>query len=189
MRESTPILTIGYGARSMPEFVEALEAAGVEYLVDVRSAPYSRFKPEFSKRGLAAELEAHGVRYVFMGDALGGKPDDPEMRDSSGHVDYERLRRRPSFHAGLERLAAGWEGNLRIALMCAEGKPHQCHRTTLVAEELTANGVAVAHIDEHGTIRSHAGIMAMITGGQETLFGGHAAVSRSRGRINLCSTT
>jgi uncharacterized protein (DUF488 family) len=183
MDTPSPILTIGYGARSMPELVDALQAAGVEYLVDVRSAPYSKFKPKFSKRALAAELEGHGIRYVFMGDSLGGKPDDPQARDASGRVDYERLRLRPAFHAGLESLEAGWEGGCRIALMCSEGKPQECHRTKLVAEELVANGVPVAHIDEKGEIRSHGEIMAMITDGQETLFGGHAAASRSRKRV------
>lgn len=174
-RGSAAILTIGYGARSMPEFLETLEARKVEYLVDVRSAPYSKFKPEFSKRALAAELEAVGIRYVFMGDSLGGKPDDPEARAATGRVDHERLRLRPVFRAGLERLEAGWEAGHRIALMCAEGKPQGCHRTKLVAEELVANGVPAAHIDEHGAIRSHAEIMAIVTGGQEPLFGAHAA--------------
>ena len=172
MDEPSPILTIGYGARSMPEFLEALRAAEVEYLVDVRSAPYSRFKPEFSKRALAAELEAHGIRYVFMGDALGGKPDDPELRDAAGRVDYDRVRLSPAFCAGLERLEAGWEGNRRIALMCAEGRPQECHRTKLIAEELVANGMPVAHIDERGATRSHAEIIAIVTGGQAPLFGG-----------------
>jgi uncharacterized protein (DUF488 family) len=183
VEEAVPILTIGYGARSMPEFLAALQAAGVKHLVDVRSAPYSKFKPEFSKRTLAAQLEAQGIRYVFMGDSLGGKPDDPETRDASGHVDYERLRLRPAFHAGLESLEAGWEGGRRIALMCSEGKPQECHRTKLIAEELVAHGVPVAHIDELGATRSHAEVMAMITDGQETLFGGHAAASRSRARV------
>jgi uncharacterized protein (DUF488 family) len=183
MEQGRHILTIGYGARSMPEFVDALQAAGVQYLVDVRSAPYSKFKPEFSKRALAAELEAHRIRYLFMGDSLGGMPDDPETRDEAGHVDYGRLRLRTAFHAGLERLEAGWEAGHRIAIMCSEGKPQECHRTKLVAEKLVANGVPVAHIDEEGAIRSHAEIMAMITDGQETLFGEHAAASRSRKRV------
>ena len=180
MDRPAPILTIGYGARSMPQFLEALRAAEVEYLVDVRSAPYSKFKPEFSKRPLAAALVAHGIRYVFMGDSLGGKPDDPDARDASGRVDYERLRLRPTFHAGLERLQAGWEGGRRIAIMCAEGKPEACHRTKLVAQELVANGVVVAHIDERGAIRSHAEIMAMVTGGQEPLFGPRGVVAVER---------
>ena len=159
----------------MPEFLEALATAEVEYLVDVRSAPYSRFKPEFSKRALAAELEAHGIKYVFMGDSLGGKPDDPELRDAAGRVDYGRVRVSPAFCAGLERLEAGWEGGCRIALMCAEGRPQECHRTKLVAEELVRNGIPVAHIDEHGIVRSHAEVMAIVTGGQEPLFGAHAS--------------
>ncbi len=58
--------------------------------------------------------------------------------------------------------------------MCAEGRPQACHRTKLVAEELVANGVPVAHIDERGAIRSHAEIIAIVTGGQEPLFGGRA---------------
>ena len=183
MERGPEILTVGYGARSIEDLVGVLEKADVEYLVDVRSAPYSKFKPEFSKRPLAAELERHRIQYVFMGDSLGGKPDDPETRDESGRVDYGRLRLIPAFHDGLASLEAGWEAGCRIALMCSEGKPQECHRTKLVAEELVANGVPVAHIDEQGAIRSHAEIMAMITDGQETLFGGHAAASRSRKRV------
>jgi uncharacterized protein (DUF488 family) len=179
MEAPAPILTIGYGARSMFEFLDALAAANVEYLVDVRSAPYSTFKPEFSKHALATALGERGIRYVFMGDSLGGKPDDPELRDELGRIDDERLRLRPAFHAGLERIEAGWEGGCRIALMCAEGKPQACHRTKLVAEELVANGVPVAHVDERGEIRSHAEVMAMVTGGQQPLFGAH--VSRAGG--------
>ena len=64
--------------------------------------------------------------------------------------------------------------------MCSEGKPQECHRTKLIAEELVAVGVPVAHIDEQGARRSHQEIMDMITDGQETLFGGHVAASRSR---------
>src|SRR5436305_1865216 len=92
MEGETPIRTIGYGARSVDEFVSELAAGRAEYLVDVRSAPYSRFKPEFSRKSLAARLEREGVRYVFMGDTLGGRPDDPDCYDAEGRVDYERCR-------------------------------------------------------------------------------------------------
>jgi uncharacterized protein (DUF488 family) len=54
--------------------------------------------------------------------------------------------------------------------MCAEAKPQSCHRTNLVAEELVARGVSVAHIDEHGDLRSHPEIMQLVTGGQGALF-------------------
>jgi uncharacterized protein (DUF488 family) len=134
----------------------------VTHLVDVRTAPYSGFKPEFSREPLAAALEAHGIRYVFMGRQLGGEP--------GGKPDYAQMRLRPAFLEGIARLEAGREASHRLALMCAEAKPQACHRTKLVAKELVAHGVPVAHIDEYGDLRSHAEIMQLVTGGQEALF-------------------
>ena len=146
----------------MPDFVAALASAGVTHLVDVRTAPYSRFKPEFSREQLAADLPAHGIRYVFMGRELGGQP--------GGKPDYAQMRLVPAFLEGIARLEAAREAGHRIALMCAEAKPQSCHRTKLVAQELAARGVPVSHIDEHGDLRSHAEIMEFVTGGQEALF-------------------
>jgi uncharacterized protein (DUF488 family) len=146
----------------MPEFVAVLASAGVTHLVDVRTAPYSRFRPEFSREPIAAALEAHGIRYVFMGQELGGQP--------GGKPDYAHMRRRPAFLEGIARLEAAREAGHRLAVMCAEAKPQSCHRTKLVAEELVARGTPVSHIDEHGDLRSHAEIMQLVTGGQEALF-------------------
>ena len=75
-----PLYTIGYGARTIEAFIELLQAHEIAYLIDVRSAPYSRFKPEFSKGALETALREHGIRYVYMGDAIGGQP----PRDSGG---------------------------------------------------------------------------------------------------------
>jgi uncharacterized protein (DUF488 family) len=125
----------------MPEFTLALAAASVTHLVDVRTTPYSRFKPEFSREPLAAALKAADIRYVFMGQELGGQP--------GRKPDYAQMRLRPAFLEGIARLEAGLEGGHRIALMCAEAKPQSCHRTKLVAEELVAQGISVVHIDEH----------------------------------------
>jgi uncharacterized protein (DUF488 family) len=146
----------------MPDFVAALASAGVTDLVDVRTAPYSRFKPEFSREPLAAALDRAGIRYVFMGAELGGQP--------GGKPDYAQMRLRPGFLEGIARLEAGREAGHRIALMCAEAKPQSCHRTKLVAEELVARGGSVSHIDEDGETRSQAEIMQLVTGGQEALF-------------------
>ena len=167
MEGDTAIRTIGYGARSIDEFVSALQTAGADYLVYVRSAPYSRFKPEFSKEPLAAALDQHGIRYVFMGDSLGGRPDDPGSFREDGRVDYERRRVHPEFQEGIGSLDAGWEAGHRIVLMCSEGKPQECHRAKLVAEELVAE-------------RTHREIMDSLTDGQETLFGANAAAAGSR---------
>jgi uncharacterized protein (DUF488 family) len=174
------IRTIGYGGRSLWELLHELGRFETEYLVDVRSSPYSRFTPEFSREALAAELEPRGIRYVFMGDALGGRPEEASCYAPDGKIDYARCRMRPAFQQGVEVLDAGVEGGSRIVLMCSESKPQECHRTKLVAEELVRIGVPVAHIDERGVERTHDEIMGMITAGQATLFGGHVAATTSR---------
>jgi len=180
MEGATPVRTIGYGARSIDELVSTVAAAGTDHLVDVRSAPYSRFKPEFSKEPLAVRLEREGIRYVFMGDALGGRPDDPSCYGADGRVDYERRRLHPSFQGGIASIEAGWEGGHRIVLMCSEGKPQECHRTKLVAEELVRIGVPVSHIDERGVERTHEAVVESITNGQGALFGASGAAAKSR---------
>src|SRR5207244_1134680 len=72
--KSLPIFTVGYGNRSVEELIALLEENRVGFLVDVRSAPYSKFKPEFSKDALAARLADFDIRYIFLGNELGGKP-------------------------------------------------------------------------------------------------------------------
>jgi hypothetical protein len=89
MSEKIPIYTIGYGNRSLDSFIATLQQYQIAYLVDVRTAPYSRFKPEYSKEALAAALQAKGIRYLFLGDKLGGRPPDPTCY-TDGKVDYER---------------------------------------------------------------------------------------------------
>ncbi len=171
--------TIGYGARTIEEFIAALKANGIEYLLDVRSAPYSKFKPEFSKELLEAALTKEGIRYLFMGDTLGGQPRDRDCY-SDGKVDYEKVRQRPFFNAGIERLRKAHEQRVRAALMCSEGRPEQCHRSKMIGEALAAAGIPVRHIDEDGRVLTQQQVMDRLTGGQLDFFGGPALTSRKR---------
>jgi uncharacterized protein (DUF488 family) len=180
MQDDQPLLTIGYGSRTIDEFVEEIERSGADYLVDVRSAPYSRYKPEFSHEALAARLESAGIEYVFMGRELGGRPDDRDAYRPDGKVDYEKRRLNEAFQSGIRALEAGWESGDRIVLMCSEGRPQECHRAKLVAQELATLRVPVAHIDERGDILRHRDVMDSLTDGQETLFGASAPLAASR---------
>jgi uncharacterized protein (DUF488 family) len=171
--------TIGYGARTLDELVAALKAHRIEYLLDVRSSPYSRFKPEFTKEALEAALKARGIRYIFVGDTLGGQPRDPDCY-TDGKVDYEKVRQRPFFQSGLERLRQAHEQRLRAALMCSEGRPEQCHRSKMIGEALAAAGIPVRHIDEDGQLLTQTQVMDRLTGGQLDFFGGPALTSRKR---------
>ena len=175
---SVPIYTIGYGARSREEFLAALAAHDVDFLIDVRTAPYSRYKPEFSKAALENALRAAGIRYVFMGDALGGRPDDPDCY-VDGRVDYEKLAQKPFYQGGIERLRRAFSQQQRVALMCSEGKPESCHRSALIGRTLTELDIPVMHIDEEDRLITQEDVIRRRTGGQLSLFG-HTFTSNKR---------
>lgn len=177
--DTPPIYTIGYGDRTLERFLAVLEANAIAYLLDVRSAPYSRFKPEFSKDALAKALAEHGIRYIYIGNSLGGRPDDPACY-VDGRVDYDRVRERSFFQSGIERVEAAYRQRLRVVLMCSEGKPEQCHRSKLIGETLVAHGVPVMHIDERDLVITHDEAIQRLTDGQLSLFGQESFASRKR---------
>lgn len=176
-----PIYTIGYGGRSIEQFIAVLQHYGIRFLVDVRTAPYSRFKPEFSKAPLEAALQAAGIRYVYMGDALGGQPADADCY-TDGKVDYEKVKVKSFYLQGIERIRTAFQQQHPVALMCSEGKPEQCHRSKLIAPSLLDIGVAVEHIDENDQIKRQDEVLFALTGGQLGLFSGPTFTSRKRYR-------
>lgn len=174
-----PILTVGYGAeRSLEELLTLLMEYEVGYLIDVRSKPYSKLRPEFCREALQAVAGAAELRYVFMGDTLGGMPGDPTCY-IDGKVDYTAIRQRDWFQRGLDRLERGWRDGHRLALLCAELAPHRCHRSKLIGEALTERGVLVGHIDEDGAVITQQAVMDYLTRGQQPLFDTHISSNRS----------
>lgn len=174
-----PVFTVGYGARTLDDLVSLLQAHDIALLVDVRSAPYSRYKPEFSKDALERELKQRGMRYVYLGDALGGRPADPDCYVDD-KVDYERVKQKDFYRAGIERLQTAWRRGLRFVVMCSEGKPEQCHRSKLIGESLDALAIPVAHIDENDRVCSQEEVIERLTAGQLSLFGDYEFTSRKR---------
>lgn len=177
--DSLPIYTIGYGARSIEAFIDVLRANEIAWLVDIRSVAYSRFKPEFSRDALESRLTAHGIRYIYMGDQLGGRPDDPACY-IDGKVDYERVKQKASYRAGIERLQRALARGVRFAIMCSEGKPETCHRSKLIGESLLALDIPVLHIDENDALVDQQAVILRLTGGQLSLFGDLTFTSRKR---------
>ena len=170
LQDPIPIYTIGYGRRSIEEFIEVLQHHKIAYLIDVRSTPYSRYKPEFSKEALAAELQHHRIRYVFMGDTLGGHPDDETCYDEKGRVDYDKVKDTESYQSGIERLQAAFAQQQCVALMCSEGKPEQCHRSKLIGTSLAERHISLIHIDENSVQQTQNNVIERLTGGQMSLF-------------------
>jgi uncharacterized protein (DUF488 family) len=142
---------------SLDAFVALLARHGVTAVADVRSVPFSRFTPQFNRDSLEASLRAVDIRYVFLGRELGARSDDPRCYEN-GRVRYDRLARSDIFRQGIQRVLKGAREH-RIALMCAEKEPLDCHRTLLVARALDGVGVVVQHILPDGTLESHRAAM------------------------------
>jgi uncharacterized protein (DUF488 family) len=151
------VLTVGHSTHPIAFFVALLKRHGVTAIADVRSSPFSRFNPQFNKGALERSLRAEGIRYVFLGKELGARSDDPSCYEK-GRVQYARLAQTEAFRRGLERVR-GAAAEHRIALMCAEREPLECHRTLLVARALDEQGVGVAHIHADGHLEPHAAAM------------------------------
>lgn len=174
-----PIYTIGYGARTIEQLLAVLAAQQIAFVIDVRSAPYSRYKPEFNKDALQREIQTHQIRYTYMGDTLGGRPADPDCyRDDK--VDYDRVRQMDFYWQGIRRVQQAFAQQLRVVLLCSEGKPENCHRSKLIGETLTELGIPVLHIDENDQLVDQAAVTARLTAGQLSLFGSHGFTSRKR---------
>lgn len=180
-----PIYTIGYGARDIEPFIAALRRYGITFLIDVRSRPYSRFKPDFSKERLEESLRRAGIRYVYMGDALGGQPADSSCYDADGKVDYAKVSERDFYLTGIDRLAKAQSQGLPVSIMCSEGKPQNCHRSKLIGKSLAERGIAVAHIDENDELIGQEDVLLRLTGGQPSLFGDDMLPASSRKRYRI----
>ena len=174
-----PIYTIGYGNRNIDEFLQLLKKYQIQYLIDIRSSPYSKYNADFSKQRLKAHLSGFNVRYVYMGDALGGRPNVPSCY-MDGRIDYQKLREKVFYKQGITRLRKAWEQKINVVVMCSEAKPEECHRSKLIGETLIECGIDVAHIDENGEIKTQEEAIRELTNGQLSFFGPLPAIAKSR---------
>lgn len=154
---TTPVLTIGHSTHGAEAFLALLRQHKVEAVADVRSSPFSRFNPQFNRDALEHFLKANSIRYVFLGKELGARSDDRTCY-VLGRVQYGRLAQTPLFQSGLDRVLQG-ATRYRVALMCAEKEPLDCHRTLLVAKALVERGHPVLHIHTDGHLETHEAAM------------------------------
>ncbi len=154
------VLTIGHSTHTLERFAELLLEHRVTAIADVRSAPYSGYQPDFNREPLHQALTERGIAYVFLGRELGARPEDRGLYED-GRVQYARLAETELFHSGLERVLQGAQ-KYRLAVMCAEKEPLECHRTLLVGRELEARGVEISHILADGQLERSAAAMSRL---------------------------
>ena len=147
------VYTIGHSTHSWETFFGLIKPYGIEVIVDVRSTPYSKMAQDFNRENLIELLVGEGIKYLFMGDQLGGRSNDPDCI-SEGRVDYDSLSRSADFQEGFTRLLKGSK-DYTIALMCSEKEPLICHRTILISRYLIDASITVKHILGDGTLEEH----------------------------------
>ena len=157
---SETVFTIGHSTHQEERFISLLGQYGITALCDVRSTPYSRVNPQFNREGLRESLRACGIAYVFLGKELGARSEDPACYEN-GKVKYDRLAMTDLFRQGLERVQEGTR-KYRVALMCAEKEPLECHRAILVARHLVDVGFDVQHILGDGGLERHADALSRL---------------------------
>ncbi|HME56793.1 MAG TPA: DUF488 domain-containing protein [Terracidiphilus sp.] len=165
--------TIGHSNHDFPVWLALLRQYGVEVVVDTRSSPYSKYVPQFDKELMQRALEEAGIRYLFLGAELGGRPANPAYYDAKGRVLYSQLRNDASFQAAITRLESGME-RFRVALVCGEEDPAHCHRRLLIGRVLTERGHTMQHIRGDGRLDSDETVAAEagkpLVGAQPALF-------------------
>lgn len=152
------LYTVGHGDRPAAVLVDVLVAHGVRCVADVRRYPASRRHPQFTRAALARTLADADITYRWLGGPLGGMRKGgneakhaalpgANMRGYAEHMATEEFR------SGVQALLmqARW---LPTALLCAERLPQQCHRA-LIADYLTARGIAVVHLLDGTTAVPH----------------------------------
>jgi uncharacterized protein (DUF488 family) len=163
------LFTVGHSNHEPEVLLALLQGAGVTALADVRSSPYSRRLPQFSRPALEALLRSNGIAYVFLGRELGGRPAASELYDAEGWADYERIRATRTFQEGVQRVLDGLE-RYQIALLCGEEDPLDCHRGLMITPALKELGVSPVHVRRDGRLEATAEMEARLQA--ETGLGG-----------------
>jgi hypothetical protein len=154
-RSEGRLFSIGHSNHDLHRLIELLQKAGVSAVADVRSHPFSQRYPQFNRPDLEWGLRQHDIVYAFLGNLLGGRPRQASLYDGEGRVDYERMRGTAQVRAGLEHLAEALE-SYKVAMLCAEEDPLDCHRGLMIAPALEEMGITPCHLRGDGSVETTA---------------------------------
>lgn len=169
---SNTLYTVGHSNHTPETFLGLLRLHEIAVLIDVRSAPYSRYVPHFNKSELQEYLPKQGIDYRYAGEYLGGQPKDEtvyknqQVPDAEREqflklVDYEAVMKKDWYLKGIRRLLEIIEQTAgSVTIMCSEGDPLDCHRHHLIARSLVDASVRIVdqninvrHILKDGTMK------------------------------------
>ena len=151
--------TLGHSTLAPEEFISLIRNAGIEAIADVRSIPFSGRQPHYSTPNLGRLLEEAGIRHVYLGDQVGGRPRNSGLFTASGRADYRAMAKTEWFLHGLKRIQTGLQ-RMTIGLMCGEEDPLPCHRCLLIAPELVTCGITPWHLRKGGRVETQSELEA-----------------------------
>jgi len=168
MIEST-LYSIGHGNKTIDKIISELKSFDIEYLVDVRTKPYSKWNPHFNQDVFKDILKKNNIGYIFLGNEIGGLPSDESCYTEDGKIDYSLIKTKDFFKKGINRLLTANSKQISIATMCSETNPEECHRSKLIGKELLLKGIDTKHILEANKIKKQSAINVKLFG----LFSNH----------------
>ncbi len=150
------VCTIGHSNLELDALIAILTEHSISWVADVRSSPYSRRFPQFNRHPFAAALKTAGIRYLFLGDKIGGKPPEGSTANAWAQgklnpVLVSRLSKTPRWAEGMAALASTVKAmdreGLTGCILCSEGDANNCHRSLIAFEiEQAIPGLMVQHI-------------------------------------------
>lgn len=155
MKEKKQVFTVGHSNHTIDYFYELLKFYGINCLIDVRSIPASKFSPQFNQNYLSIFLKKRGIIYMHFKDEFGARQEDTDVLNESGQVNFELFRKTAEFQRGIQRIKLGLSKGYKIALMCAEANPLECHRFSMIAHYLNETGFDIQHIMKNKDLKAH----------------------------------
>lgn len=154
------LYTIGHSTFPKEHLLKLLKKYEIDYLLDVRSTPFSKYTPQYNSDILKSYLLDEGINYAAMGKYFGARQENPAFYPN-GYLDFELFRASSMFVQGFENVKKGLIDH-NIALMCTEKDPIDCHRAIMVARGFELNGVEVRHILNDATILTQEELNQML---------------------------
>lgn len=152
------IYTIGHSNYSVEKLIDMLKFYDINFVVDIRGTPYSKYNIQFDKETIKYTLTHSGFVYIYMAKELAAKRINKQSYNSEGYSDFEKVIHEDDFINGIQRLKIGCEKGYKIALLGAMQEPIRCHRSILVGRALRDYGFNVKHILDDYSIASQEDI-------------------------------
>ena len=147
------LYTIGHSNGTLEKLLSLIKLAGVNCIIDVRSMPASAYSPHFNKESLNQFLRIKGVLYGHFGEEFGARRTDSVV---AGQVNFEKAVTTEAFLRGVRRIENGLTKGFKIAFMCSEAKPLECHRFSMISRYFVDQGYEVNHILHSEEIVPHS---------------------------------